>query len=285
MLVGTALWIYGYFITGHPSLVDWRADAFRIIAPPCAGVPGVAAAGLCADRGAVAGAWVCLAMPLHYVAEIDNVRLAMDGLLTLSRAEADALAVDFNRLWQDSGLRMTAGRSAELYCIFDSAVEARTSDPQDFLGRHIEEYLPAGTDAPRLKRLMSEMEMWLFEHRVNGDRAARGLPLISGLWLWGGAAPLASLPAVLGFCAGDDVFFKAFASGQSQSGVIVLSEAPGSELWSRAESRWLEPAAALLRSGRISRLDLSAGDRCFFVSARGSRRFWRRRKPWWESFR
>jgi hypothetical protein len=27
MLVGTALWIYGYFVTGHPSLVDWRADA------------------------------------------------------------------------------------------------------------------------------------------------------------------------------------------------------------------------------------------------------------------
>lgn len=24
-LVGTALWIYGYFVTGHPSLIDWHA--------------------------------------------------------------------------------------------------------------------------------------------------------------------------------------------------------------------------------------------------------------------
>ncbi len=26
-LAGTALWIYGYFVTGHPSLIDWHAHA------------------------------------------------------------------------------------------------------------------------------------------------------------------------------------------------------------------------------------------------------------------
>jgi hypothetical protein len=31
-LAGTALWIYGYFATGNPSLIDWRADAPRWIA-------------------------------------------------------------------------------------------------------------------------------------------------------------------------------------------------------------------------------------------------------------
>ena len=25
MLAGTALWLYGYFATGNPSLIDWRA--------------------------------------------------------------------------------------------------------------------------------------------------------------------------------------------------------------------------------------------------------------------
>jgi hypothetical protein len=25
MWAGTALWCYGYFTTGHPSLIDWRA--------------------------------------------------------------------------------------------------------------------------------------------------------------------------------------------------------------------------------------------------------------------
>ncbi len=23
-LVGTAVWVYGYFVTGHPSLIDWH---------------------------------------------------------------------------------------------------------------------------------------------------------------------------------------------------------------------------------------------------------------------
>jgi hypothetical protein len=27
MLAGTALWLYGYFATGNPSLIDWRAHA------------------------------------------------------------------------------------------------------------------------------------------------------------------------------------------------------------------------------------------------------------------
>jgi hypothetical protein len=27
MLAGTALWLYGYFTTGHPSLIEWRADS------------------------------------------------------------------------------------------------------------------------------------------------------------------------------------------------------------------------------------------------------------------
>ena len=27
MLAGTALWLYGYFVSGHPSLIDWSADA------------------------------------------------------------------------------------------------------------------------------------------------------------------------------------------------------------------------------------------------------------------
>ena len=25
LMVGTILWTYGYFVTGHPSLIDWQA--------------------------------------------------------------------------------------------------------------------------------------------------------------------------------------------------------------------------------------------------------------------
>ena len=270
---------------GFVPVRDWRSDAFRIIAPPTLSMPAVAAAALCAESGPMDAAWVCLAAPVHYVAEMSNVRLAPGGLLALTRAEAETLALDFNGVWRDSGTRLLAGRSAALYCIFDRALQVTTCDPQEVQNLHIEEYLPAGPDAAAVRRLMSEIEMWLFEHAVNGARGARGVPPITGLWLWGGGAPLASLPKTAGFCAGDDVFFNAFAGAASGgAGVIIVPQVPGSDAWHHAESQWLKPAVAQLRSGGISRLDLSAGARCFGVTARARLRFWRRRKPWWEFF-
>lgn len=278
---------------GGRLVSDWRADAFRVIAPQALW-PGVAPAALRADGAAVDAAavdaaaanaaWVCLATPVHYVADMTSVRMPQGGILSLKQADAGTLALDFNRVWNGSGIRLAAGASARLYGIFDQTLNVTTRDPEDVLERHIEEYLPAGADAPRLRQLMSEIEMWLFEHEVNSTRAHAGGPRVSGLWLWGGGAPLASLPRVQGWAAGDDVFFSAFKGEESGSGVIVASQAPGEGGWRDMESRWLEPAVAQLRAGHLSRLDLSAGERCVTLSARAVRRFWRRRKPWWEFF-
>jgi hypothetical protein len=273
-------------------VADWRAEAFRVIAPQTPCMPAVAAAALCADRaavetGAVAAAWVCAATPVHYVAEMSSVRLAEDGMLSLSLAEAETLASDFNRVWEGSGVRMTAARSAQLFCLFERALEVATRDPEDVLDRHIEEFLPAGEDAARLKQLISETEMWLFEHEVNRARAELNLPAIKGLWFWGGGAPLASLPKLQGWTAGDDLFFNAFSApsdGKFHSGVVAAGCVPGSDQWQRIESRWLHPAMIALRTRRLSRLQICAADRCFTVTARGLRRFWRSKKPWWESF-
>jgi hypothetical protein len=292
---------------GWVSVADWRADAFRAIAPQAACMPAVAAAALCADRaavhtgaadaaaadaGAVSAAWVCAATPVHYVAEMTSVRLGVDGMLALTPAGAETLASDFNRVWKGSGIHLTASvstgaRSAQLFCSFDLTLDVITRDPEDVLGRHIEEFLPTGADSGRLRQLISETEMWLFEHEANRARAALNLPAINGLWFWGGGAPVASLPIVEGWTAGDDLFFNAFSAPRDDkfsSGVIAAGCAPGSDQWQEVESRWLQAATDKLRAGKIQSLRISAADRCYTVTARGLRRFWRRRKPWWESF-
>jgi hypothetical protein len=268
-------------------VADWRADAFRVIAPQAACMPAIAAAALCADRGAVDAAWVCVATPVHYEAEMSSVRLGRDGMLSLTAAGAQSLASDFNRVWKGSGIRMTAARSAQLFCIFDRALKVVTRDPQEVLDQHIEEFLPAGEDAAALRQLISETEMWLFEHQANRARTELDLPVINGLWFWGGGAPLAALPNVQGWAAGDDLFFNAFnlpRDEKCQSGVVAAGCVPGSDQWPAVESRWLQPAIDKLRTRRIERLRISVADRCFTVTARGLRRFWRRRRPWWESF-
>jgi hypothetical protein len=287
---------------------DWRAEAFRIIAAPMTAMPGVGAAALCAEQErtaaaapapagvapagagpAVAASSVFIATPVHYVADMSRVRLPADGILALHQPEAEALAVDFNRVWHDAGVRLIAGRHADLFCAADRPITVTTRDPEDVLDRSIENYLPTGAAAPRLRGLMSEIEMWLFEHAVNRARTAGGAPAVNGLWLWGGGPALASLPQVMGRTAGRDVFFRAFESRPglphaSASAVLVIEAEPGTDQWRDAESRWLESSVAELAAGRIERLVLSAGTRCFSVGARWRRRFWRRLKPWWEFF-
>jgi hypothetical protein len=262
-------------------------------------MPGVAAAALYAARGAVDGASVFLATPVHYLAEMSDVRLPAGGILLLRHEEAEALAADFNRVWSGAAMRLLTGVDANLYCVFEQPLAADTADPEDVLDRHIAEHLPSGAAAPRLRQLMSEIEMWLFEHEVNRARITRALPALTGLWLWGGGATLTSLPAVNGWTAGDDPLFRAFAArpaiarcaapgsdaaAATASGVAVIAAEPGTEQWRDPETRWLAASLAQLRAGRIERLDLSAGERCFSVRSGWNWRVWRRRRPWWEWF-
>ncbi len=270
--------------------IDWRAGAFHLIAPETACMPGLAAVALYGEHGALAGASVFFATPVHYLAEMSNVRLPANGILSLPQADAQALAADFNRVWSGAGFRLLAGRAAHLFCVAEPEIVAATHDPEDVLDGYIENFLPAGPEGRRLRQLMSEIEMWLFEHAVNRNRSARGEPVVNGLWLWGGGAALAALPPVRGWAAGDDPFFSALggslahAPDHAGSGVIVTTAQPGTPRWRDYESRWLEDSIAQLHAGRIARLDLSAGHRRFRVSAGSRWRFWRRPRPWWEYF-
>jgi hypothetical protein len=136
--------------------------------------------------------------------------------------------------------------------------------------------LPQGADAPRLRQLMSEMEMWLFEHPAVGT-PARGAQPVNALWLWGGGVMRgAALPEGLN-CSGEDALFSYFGGDVSRGGVVIADAEAGAQE--------LELAVGRLKSGRFERILLSAGDRCFAVSRKSLRRFWRRaRRPWHEYF-
>jgi hypothetical protein len=172
-----------------------------------------------------------------------------------------------------------------LFCRTDPLQNTLECDPERALGRHIQEFLPSGVQAGSLRRLMSEMEMWLFEHEVNRVRERRMAERISGLWLWGGGPILDTLPLTSSGAAGEDVFFSAFAAERGRpENVIVTQDVPGTESWRSVQARWLQPALDDLQRGVIARLDLSAGVRCWHVGARWRRRIFRKVRPWWEYF-
>jgi hypothetical protein len=268
-----------------PSVLeDWRTHAFRIIAPHGPEPPAVATAALGATETPARS--VAVATPVHLVAGLSNVILPSEGLLELGNDEADALAADFDRVFGADGLWLVRVRG-QLLCLLDAPLEAATSAPEEMLGQDIWTHQPRGVDAARLRRLMSEIEMWLFEQPVNEHRRARGAPVISSLWLWG-IGPAGTPPPVQGWTAGEDPLFAGYGGetrypGAARSGVVTIAHWPGTDAWRVAEQQWLEPSIADLKAGRLDRIELSAGQRCVRVNGANLRRFWRRARPWWET--
>jgi hypothetical protein len=225
-----------------------------------------------------------------------HVRLGPNGIQPLDAGEARDLASDFNRVIGGDGVRLQAGSLGRLFCVCDQSIGVTTYDPMAAMQRDLWDFLPNGPDGARLRRLMSEIELWLFDHPVNLARAVRGLPAISSLWLWGGGPSISELPIFNGWSAGDDPLFGAYStrseypageapgSGESTSGVVVLDITPDAADWIDVERRWLRPSVTALRRGRLSQLTLSAANRCFTLRPTSLWRFWRRRRPWWEYF-
>ena len=272
---------------GPTDATDWRAQAFRLIAPEGARVPAVASAALAPSARRAPGSWVCLATPVHLLAGMTSIGMAADGLLEIEPGEADALVADFNQVFAGGGVSLERGRDALLLCRFDAPLRVTTSAPEDAAGHDLWAYLPRGDDAPRLRSLTSEIEMWLFDHAVNRRRLEIQQPVINALWLWGEGAADAEAPTLSGWTAGDDPLFGSFAPvsrypGASTSGVVAVPDWPGSAAWHDVEERWLAPALADLRAGRLESIGLSARRRCMRLNARAMWRFWRRARPWWE---
>jgi hypothetical protein len=274
------------------GVTSWRTEAFRAIAADEPETPPpIAVAQWRASVGTETPGWVALATPVHLIAGMSNVHLPIDGILEIDCAEADTLAADFNRSFGGGGTRLERGLGSALLCGFDAPIAAETTPPAEALGGDVWAHQPRGGGSAELRRLATEIEMWLFDHAVNAARRARGAPVISALWLWGGGAGNTPLPRVTGWTAGDDALFSAFnpqshypAAAADRSGVVVLPAWPGTSAWAENEQRWLNPALADLGAGRLSRIEISAAASSFSVSARGLRRFWRRSEPWWKSF-
>jgi hypothetical protein len=139
---------------------------------------------------------VWLATPVHLVAGLSSVHLDARGLLQVEAAVRQTLAAEFNSVFAGSAFRLEVLPSGFLLR-GPKVAEVATVDPARVLGASIEEALPRAADAPELRRLSAEIEMWLHDHPVNQERIQRGRLPITALWLWGGGVPRESVSASL----------------------------------------------------------------------------------------
>ena len=252
------------------------------------------------------GCW--LATPVHYFAGLDSVHLHPFGLLSLSADEQQMLAADFARVFSDSSWRLELLGQRELL-LAGPPLEACAADPSLFLGGDPSAGLPRGEGAGALRRLGSEIEMWLYEHRVNQSRQARGELPVTALWFWGSKPP--KLPATFTKLTrpqlfGSDVYAQALwqLQGRQTLGlsaaldeinrvpmrlvsdtVVLYACLPHGgmvEGLMRFEQQCVTPSLRALRRRRLSSLRIIAGSNIFSCSMLHLSRFWRRSAAWWE---
>jgi hypothetical protein len=166
--------------------------------------------------------------------------------------------------------------------------------------------MPAGPDARAWARTINEAQMLFHHAETNRAREREGRPAVNGVWPWGGGCLPESRPApdyvqvfagqalALGLAAAAGVPVhpvpedaRDLLAWSRKGAVLVYAD----HLWRpllEADGRaWLEGLrglegwlAVLVQARELggTRLDLYPGDgRCYGLSGRSLRRFWRRR--------
>lgn len=286
---------------------EWREWSCRRVALPVAGripVAPIARLTHARDRSA-AQYW--LAQCIHLEARVDRVYASVSPPPPFTPDEWREIEQGFNQSFGATGQSLVGG-SGDQACLASTAVmDADTTDPVRVRGSDIHAGLPSGPGADGLKRLMTEIQMWLHDHPVNMRREERGVDTVNALWIWGGGrlperGAAVALPALFGadaFLSGLwqlkggaplplPVSLDAIDLATNPLVVVALESTPGSSQTSAQalvalERDWFAPAIAALRRGQLARVQLHANDRLHSLGRSGLWRLWRQRRPWFEA--
>ncbi|TCO82093.1 hypothetical protein EV699_106190 [Plasticicumulans lactativorans] len=284
------------------------AELFRRFGWQGGSEPPVAAVSAAADGLDACTGWWLRADPVHLHADLHGVTLHPLDAAPPTPEEAEALASAFDRTYADEGLHLLTPAAGRWYLRLEAPVELSTTPLDAASGRDIHRLLPRGRDAAVWNGRMTEVQMLFYGEAVNIARESRHLPIVSGLWLWGGgawpqrglrapaagvyaaapvarglarAAGLALNPLPRGF---DD--WQRAAAGERSALVVLDALQPAAAAgdagaWEAAvgalERDWFAPLTAALRRRTLRALTLaSCGAGTLELRAGELWRFWRR---------
>jgi hypothetical protein len=295
------------------SLERWLAAAFRVV--PQYDLP-LAAASLRGDGVDPGDAAWLQADPVHLKVQHDQLVLADASSFEITAQEAAGMLGTLNAHFLENGVEFIAPVPQRWYARVGTDPRIRTTPTLEVAGRSIEEFLPAGDDGARWRRLSNEVQMLLHEHPCNEAREIRGEIPVNSVWFWGsgrmpeiGAAapydavwtdnPLAAgLARIAGVRAGAlppsgaALLETSRDAVAGRPGLVVLDRLRGTSFtdlhaWRAAladlEARWFAPALEGLRRGALRCVTLHALGPDFSLAASATRadlfKFWRLRRP------
>lgn len=240
--------------------------------------------------------------PAHLLADRDQLVMVPQASLAVTLGEMRQIADTFNSSYAAEGYRLEFPEAERGYLQVPADWHCHSWNPASVANQAVTEFMPSGPDKMPVRKLMTEIQMLLYEHPVNLAREAAGRPAINTLWLWGGGrlpeqvtrSPtriIAGLPLVRGLAklAGRD--------SESWSADLNLRDMKGDCLIAmslhefgcdaaRLERELLAPVWRALRHGRIRQLRIyPGGKRVFALTRRSAFQFWRRTRPLSELWR
>lgn len=236
-------------------------------------------------------AYVLRADPVSLVAGRNDVALAA-RIDDLDADETGMLIATLNAHFGRDGLCFHAPRPDAWFVLTDTTPDVATT-PLAVVHGAILRWLPAGSDAARWRRWLSEMQMLLHDHAANAARESRGRVAVTGIWISDGGrgtralsewvtAPFATPGAVgdvarglaraHGLTAG--VTPANFAALPQQDSATVVVERADSANVAQLQLNWLGPAVAALERGELASLSLLA-------DGQGIAAAWHATRPAW----
>jgi hypothetical protein len=315
-----------------PALETWLARATRERSGSCgferallAEFPvdpdddGTPAAPLCllGARGRTPDGYCLCATPVHLRTDSGGLTLIDTREMPFSSEENRALASAIDGWLAADGWRLEASCPPHWYLSGAQTQRLTTTPLSEVQGRNVGGCLPGGDDAAAWLRRVNEIQMLLYSHPVNRDRAARGQPIVNSVWLWGGGrmpqqAPTAPFSTVYA----DDALSRGLATWTragcrpppEDASSVVEALQPGQHLlvvldaclqaacygdfqrWSAAlegaERRWFAPLVKALGRGSLRSLVLVPCNGVRYRLRAGHRwRFWRSSSAFSDVFR
>lgn len=241
--------------------------------------------------------WLC-AEPVHLIADQDQVYLAAYGeSLHISIDEAAALRDAFNALYGSDGWLLHTPSPHRWYLRLPQPANIVTTLPARALGCAIRPLLPHGAEAMQWHAVLTEIEMLFHSSAVNAWRREQGMPVISGIWLWGGGVLPAHTPLRWDAVQCEAPWLRGMAMHAGRKWASVDTSAshvldqtashlmvfePERHPLLALERLWFSPLLQALKAGKLQQLELhlATTNTTYCVTRRHLRRWWQRRQPW-----
>lgn len=139
-------------------------------------------------------AWAAIT-PCHWQVGTTSASMSDPAALGISEGESQKLLEAMRPYFNEDGIELVYHTPGLWHARSELFRGLPTASLDRVTGQGIDDWMPKTAQARPLRRLQNEMQMLLYTHPLNDERAARGLPPVNSFWAHGtGALPEVPAP-------------------------------------------------------------------------------------------